>query len=186
MSQAVHPSSSAPTLHGVIAEFEQPEQLLAAARRAHAEGYRRMDAYSPYAIEGLSQALGIRPTRIPLITLVGGILGGAGGYFMMWYSRVISYPLNIGGRANHAWPAFIPITFEMTVLGASLAAFFACLLLNKLPQPYHPVFNAPTFDLASQTRFFLCLEATDPKFDVHQTTAFLKTLNPLSISEVPN
>ncbi len=186
MSHANPTSSATPGLHGVIAEFEQPEQLVAAARRARAEGYRNMDAYTPYAVEGLSQALGMNRTWIPLITLIGGILGGTGGYFMLWYSRVISYPLNIGGRANHAWPAFIPITFEMTVLGASLAAFFGCLLLNKLPQLYHPVFNAPTFELASQTRFFLCVEAIDPKFDLDGTTAFLQTLKPLSVAAVPN
>jgi len=186
MSDTIPPTSPAGGLHGVMAEFEQPEQLLEAAKRAHAEGYRKMDAYTPYAVEGMSQALGINRTRVPLITLIGGIIGGVGGYFMMWYSRVISYPLNIGGRPNHAWPAFIPITFEMTVLGASLAAFFACLALNKLPQLYHPVFNVPTFDLASQTRFFLCIEADDPKFDVAGTSAFLQSLKPVSVAEVPN
>ena len=174
---------SAP-LHGIIAEFEQPEQLLAAARTAWQTGYRRMDAYSPYAVEGLAEAIGFHKTRVPLIMLLGGICGALTAYGMQWYSAVLDYPLNVGGRPPHSWPAFVPITFELTVLFASIAGVIGMLALNGLPKPYHPVFNAPGFKLASQTRFFLCIEARDPQFDVEKVRAFLATLAPLKIMEV--
>src|SRR5437763_1861140 len=163
-------------VYGLMAEFADADDLLAATRRAHAEGYRRMDAYSPFPIEGLAEALGRRGTAGPLLVLLGGMTGGIGGYFMQVYAMAVDYPLNIGGRPQHSWPAFIPITFELTVLFASLAAFFAVFVLNRLPQPYHPVFNAAEFPQASQDRFFLCIESIDPKFDPLNTHRFLERL----------
>jgi hypothetical protein len=169
---------------GLMAEFSDHEQLLAATRYAYAGGYRRMDAFSPFPIEGLAEALGRRGTGIPLLVLLGGMTGAVGGYFMQVYAMAIDYPLNIGGRPLHSWPAFVPITFELTVLCASLTAFFSVFLLNRLPQPYHPVFNAPEFARASQDRFFLCIEAVDPKFDEYQTRRLLESLHPEAVLEV--
>jgi len=171
-------------VYGLMAEFADADDLLAATRRAHAEGYHRMDAYSPFPIEGLAEALGRRGTAVPLLVLLGGMTGGIGGYFMQAYAMAVDYPLNIGGRPLHSWPAFIPITFELTVLCAALTAFFAVFVLNRLPQPYHPVFNAGGFEHASQDRFFLCVEANDPKFDVQHTRRFLESLEPDAITEV--
>jgi len=167
-----------------MAEFEEHEQVLAAARRAYAAGYRRMDAYSPFPVEGLAEALGHEWTAVPLITLMGGMAGGLGGFFMQWYSMGRLYPLNVGGRPLNSWPNFIPVTFELTVLVASLCALISMLVLNRLPQPYHPVFNVPEFRRASIDRFFLCIEAADPKFDLQETWSFLETLEPCMLTEV--
>jgi hypothetical protein len=167
-----------------MAEFEDPNDLVSATRRARAEGYRRMDAYSPLPIEELHEALGAEHTRLPLIVLLGGIVGCLGGYGLQYWSATLAYPLNIGGKPLHSWPAFIPVTFECTILVAALSAVFGMLALNGLPQPYHPVFNVPRFALASRNRFFLCIEATDPRFDLHKTRAFLETLNPREVSIV--
>jgi hypothetical protein len=175
---------SGTAIYGLMAEFETHEQLLDAARRAHEIGYRRMDGYTPFPIEGLPQALGRKRTLVPLIVLLGGIVGGFGGYFMEWYASVVSYPINVGGRPLHSWPSFIPITFELTILGAALSAFFGALAMNKLPQPYHPVFNVPHFERASIDRFFLCIEASDPKFDLIETRKFLEGLKALEVAEV--
>lgn len=171
-------------LYGLMAEFEEHEQLLEAAKRAYAEGYRRMDGFSPFPIEGLAEALGHEMTLVPLFTLIGGIAGGLGGYFMEWYSMGRLYPINVGGRPLNSWPNFIPITFELTVLMASLSALISMLVLNKLPQPHHPVFNMPEFKRASIDRFFLCIETADPKFDREKTWEFLDSLKPLMIAEV--
>jgi hypothetical protein len=174
----------APPIYGLMAEYTAPEAILEAAERAYAEGYRRMDAYTPYPVEGLAEAIGFTRNRIPLIVLIGGLLGGAGAYFMMWFSATIHYPINVGGRPLHSWPAFIPITFELTVLGAALAAVLGMLGLNGLPMPHHPVFNVPGFALASRNRFFLCIQSDDPKFDLAGTRRFLEGLGPKSVSEV--
>jgi hypothetical protein len=171
-------------IFGLMAEFAEHDHLLAAARRAFAEGYRRMDAYSPFPIEGLAEALGHDYTVIPLITLMGGMAGGLGGYFMEWYSMGKLYPLNVGGRPYNSWPNFIPITFELTILIAALSALTAMLVLNRLPQPHHPVFNVPEFRRASIDRFFLCIEVEDPKYDRQATWRFLESLKPLGIWEV--
>jgi hypothetical protein len=171
--------------HGLAAEFASHEALLKAARTARDQGYTRMDAYTPFPVEGMPRALGRKPTRLPLLVLIGGILGGSAGYIMQWYANVVSYPMNIGGRPLQSWPLFIPITFELTVLGAALSAFFGTLLLNRLPQPYHPIFHAPNFERASIDRFFLCIEAHDEKFDPLVTRRFLESLEPLAVSEVP-
>jgi hypothetical protein len=167
-----------------MAEFKEKEEIIAAAESAYAEGYRRIDAYTPFPIEELWRALHHRRTIVPVMTLLGGVVWGLGGYFMQWYAMAVDYPINVGGRPFHSWPQFIPITFEMTVLGASLSALVAMLVSNKLPQPYHPVFGVPGFERASQDRFFLCIEAVDPKFDLSATKLFLRRLEPLNISEV--
>src|SRR4051794_18359037 len=174
-----------PRIYGVLAEFDDPQVLLAAAKAARAEGYRMMDAYTPFPIHGLSDAIGFHRTRLPLIVLIGGIVGCVGGYFMQWYANVVSYPINIGGRPYNSWPAWIPITFEMTVLCAGLAAVLGMLALNGLPTPYHPLFNMPRFELASRTHFFFCIKSTDPKFDAHATRVFLLSLRPISLALVP-
>jgi hypothetical protein len=171
-------------MYGLIAEFESPTALVAAANAARAAGYTRMDAYSPIPIEELHHAIGFHHTKLPLIVLLGGIAGGLLGYGLQYWSSVIEYPLNVGGRPFNSWPAFVPVTFELTILGAALAAVFGMLALNGLPMPYHPVFNAPRFALASRSRFFLCIEARDPRFDREGTQRFLEGLEPRGVSEV--
>ena len=173
-----------PVMHGLMAEFEEHEELLAAARRAYGEGYRRMDAYSPFPIEGLAEALGHENSPIPLFTLAGGIIGGLGAYFMEWIAMAKLYPINVGGRPLNSWPNFIPVTFELTVLIASVSAFVGVFLLCRLPQPHHPAFNAPDFDRASTDRFFLCIEADDPKFGLSETRQFLESLEAVKVTEV--
>jgi len=172
-------------VYGLIAEFRDEQCLVEAAARTIAEGYRNVDAYAPFSVPGLADALGFRKDRVALITLIGGIIGGIGIYFLQWYSAVIDYPINSGGRPLHSWPAFIPATFECTVLGAALAAFFGYLILNGLPRLHHPIFNAADFDLATRNRFFLCVESADPRFDRAATHGFLESLAPLRVSEVP-
>jgi Protein of unknown function (DUF3341) len=176
--------STAPAIYGLLAEFDNAQALVTATRRAHETGYRHMDAYSPFPVEGLAEALGFTRTRMPLVVLIGGILGGVGGYFMLYYSAVFSYPINVGGRPLHSWPAFIPITFELTILGAGLFAVLGMLALNGLPMPYHPVFNVARFALASRDRFFLCIEAADPQFELDKTRSFLMSLQAHEVNEV--
>jgi hypothetical protein len=171
-------------IYGLLAEFREPGALVAAALKAHDEGYRRMDAYTPFPVEGLADVLGFHERKLPLLVLGGGIAGAAGGYLLQYYASVIAYPLNIGGRPFHSWPAFIPPTFETTVLCAAFAAVLGMLALNGLPMPYHPVFNAPRFALASRDRFFLCIEATDAKFDRVETKRFLEALDARDVVEV--
>jgi hypothetical protein len=174
-----------PHLYGLMAEFLKPEAVVAAARQAHLEGYRNMDAYSPMPVDGLAEAIGFQYNRMALIVLIGGLMGAAGAYFMQWFSAVVHYPIEVGGRPYHSWPAFIPITFELTILGAATAAVFGMLALNGLPRPHHPVFNAPNFAMASRSRFFLCIQANDPKFDRVRTREFLLSLDPKEVVEVP-
>jgi len=171
-------------VYGLMAEFDDPTSLVAAAQRARDAGYRRMDAYSPFPIEELHDALGAHDTRLPLLVLIGGLCGCIGGYTLEYWSSVVAYPLNIGGKPLHSWPAFIPVTFETTILVAALTCVLGMLALNGLPQPYHPVFNVPRFALASRNRFFLCIQSTDPKFDVETTRHFLETLNPREVTAV--
>ena len=171
-------------IYGLMAGFSGSEEILSAARRAYENGYRQMDAFTPFPIDGLAESLGRKKPLIPLIVLVAAIGGGLGGYFMQWYAMAVDYPINVGGRPLNSWPAFIPITFELTILSGALAAIFGMLALNKLPEPHHPVFNVPEFERASTDKFFLCIEARDPKFDLAATRKFLETLRPEFISEV--
>ena len=171
-------------IHGLLAEFEDANSLVAAARHAREAGYRHMDAYSPLPIEELHEALGIHDRRLPLIVLLGGIAGALGGYGLQYWASAVAYPLNVGGRPLHSWPAFIPVAFETTILVAALSAVLGMLALNGLPQPYHPVFNVPRFALASRNRFFLCIEKRDPLFDLKATRAFLEGLGPREVTTV--
>ncbi len=173
-----------PPIYGLLAEFDSAEALLVATRQAYEKGYRKMDAYAPFPVEGLSEALGFHRTRLPLLVFIGGVLGCVGGYYLQYYTSVIDYPLNVGGRPLHSWPAFIPITFEMTILVAGLFAVLGMLALNGLPMPYHPVFNVERFALATRDRFFLCIEATDPLFDREQTRKFLEGLQSRGVFDV--
>jgi hypothetical protein len=164
-------------IYGTLAEFASSDLLLESVKKAKDAGYE-VEAYSPFPIEGLADAIGFRENRVPLIVLLGGLAGGIGGYFMQWYSAVISYPINSGGRPLHAWPSFIPATFELAVLGAALAGAIGMLALNGLPRLRHPLFEIPEFDLASRNRFFLCIRSESAR-------SFLEKLEPMRIWEVP-
>jgi hypothetical protein len=163
-------------IYGLMAEFDDAGALVSAARRAFDAGFRRMDAYTPFPVEGLAEAIGFHHTRVPLIVLIGGIIGCIGGYYLQYWVAVIDYPINVGGRPLNSWPSFVPVTFELTILIAALFAFFSVLALNGLPMPYHPVFNVERFELASRSRFFLLVEASDPKFKLDETRSFLEAL----------
>ncbi len=172
------------SIYGLMAEFDSPEALVAAARSAFAEGFRKMDGYSPFPVDGLAEALGFHRTRVPLIVLIGGIIGCLGGFFLQYWVSVIDYPINVGGRPLNSWPSFVPVTFELTILIAALSAFLGVLALNGLPMPYHPVFNVDRFELASRNRFFLCIESGDPKFDSDRTRKFLESVGSQGVYEV--
>jgi hypothetical protein len=172
-------------IFGLMAEFSDGEELVEKTRQAYEAGYRQLDAYTPFPVHGLSEALGLRRNWVPYIVLLGAIAGGLAGYLIQYYTAVIDYPINIGGRPFHSWPAFMVVTFESAVLGAAVGAVVGMLGLNKLPMPYHPVFNVPRFELASRDRFFLCVMATDPKFDLEETRKFLEGLQPQGVYEVP-
>ena len=173
-----------PPLYGVMAEFESPTDLVAAAHKVYSLGYRRINGYSPFPIEELSEAIGFTKTSLPLIVFIGGVVGGLSGFFMQYWIEVIDYPINVGGKPYNSWPAFIPITFEMTVLFAAFSAVLGMLILNKLPQPYHPVFNIPSFALATRDRFFLAIEANDAKFNHAEVVDLLKSLNAVAVNDV--
>jgi hypothetical protein len=172
-------------LNGLMAEFGSATDLVEAAKTTHRSGYNDIEAYSPFPVHGLSEAVGFKKDWVPLIVLIGGLMGACTGYGLQYWVSAITYPVNIGGRPLNSWPSFIIITFELTVLFAGLSAMIGMLILNDLPRPYHPVFNVPQFERASQDRFFLCVFAADPKFDVSQTRRFLESLKPISIAEVP-
>jgi hypothetical protein len=171
-------------LYGLMAEFGTPDDLLKAAQAAREEGYRKFDAYSPFGIEGLAEAVGFPKTRLPVLVFIGGLIGCSGGFFMQWWANVVGYPLNIGGKPYDSWPSFIPITFELTILCAALTTVIGMITLNGLPLPYHPAFNVQRFALASRDRFFLLIEAADAKFDLSETRDFLESLRPEEVSEV--
>jgi len=175
---------SRPPIYGLMAEFPSADALVAAAHQVHEAGFQKVDAFTPYPIEAVSEALDLPRSKVPLLVLVGGLLGGLGGYMLQYWSQVIRYPMNIGGRPVHSWPSFIVPTFECTILGAALTAVIGMILLNGLPLPYHPVFNVPRFALASRDRYFLVIEAVDPKFDPDATRSFLAGLNASEVSEV--
>jgi hypothetical protein len=173
-----------PPLYGLLAEFPDREALLAAARATSAAGYRSIDAYTPLPVEGLSEAIGFHHTRLPWVVFTGAVLGALGGFGMQLYASAVHYPVNVGGRPYNSWPAFIPITFELTILGAATFAVFGLLALNGLPTPYHPLFNVDRFELASREALFLCVKSKDPKFDLRDTRHFLESLSPREIFEV--
>jgi hypothetical protein len=172
-------------LYGVVAEFNDPQTLLDAAVAVREQGYTSIDAFSPFPIHGLAEAIGFHKSRLSLIVLIMGLLGGAGGFFMQWYANVVAYPLNIGGKPLNSWPAWIPITFECAILLAALGAVFGMLALNGLPMPYHPVFNVRRFDSASRDKFFLVIQARDPRFKLEEARSLLQTLGPREVTDVP-
>jgi len=179
-------SASIPTggIHGLMAEFDSATELVAAANKTREAGFVDVDAYSPIPIEELHHAIGFKATKLPLMVLIGGLLGGSGGFTLQYWASAIAYPLNVGGKPLVSWPMFIPVTFECSILGAALTCVFGMIMLNKLPQPYHPVFNVDAFGRASTDRFFLVIETTDPRFERHTTWKFLEGLHPVGVSEV--
>ena len=172
-----------PPIFGLMAEFATPAELLHATRRSVDAGYTKVEAYSSLPIEGLAEALGFR-TRLPLIVLIAGIVGALSGFFLQYWISVMDYPLNISGRPLNSWPSFIPVTFELTVLFAGVTAVVGMIALNRLPEPYHPVFNVPRFELASDDRFFLTIEAEDPRFDPEAVRGFMLGLGAAGVYEV--
>lgn len=172
-------------VHGLLAEFEKADGLIEAARRARAAGYTRVDAYTPYPLKEAAEALGLRRTAVPTVMFVGGLVGCVGGFLMQYWTAVVDYPINVGGRPLNSWPAFIPVTFELTILTSALVGLFGLLALCGLPMLYHPVFNVHAFARASRDRFFLCIEADDPRYDPGETRAFLADLGPREVTEVP-
>jgi len=176
--------ANGPEYFGLMAEFANPEKLVASTRNAYQAGYRHMDAYTPFPVHGLSEALGIKRNWVPYIVLLGAIAGGVGGFMLQYWVATMAYPLNIGGRPLNSWPSFMVITFEMAVLSAGILGVVGMIALNKLPMPYHPVFSVPRFQLASRDRFFLCIFETDPRFDLRQTRQFLEELQPDGVYEV--
>ena len=175
-----------PKTFGLMAEFDNVNDAIIAARRVYAAGYRKLDAYSPFPVEELSEAIGFHKNGVALVCLVGGLLGCTAAYTLQWWINTISYPVNIGGRPFHSWPSFIIVSFEMTILFSGLSAVFGMLALNGLPMPYHPVFNVPRFELASRDRFFIVVFSADKNYDPVRTRQFLEGLNPISVAEVPS
>ena len=173
-------------IYGMMAEFDSAQALVDAAHQTHEAGYKKIDAYSPFPIEGLAEEIGFHHDEVPLVVLIGGIIGGLTGYLMQYWMAAVDYPLNIGGKPPHSWPAFIVITFEMTILFAGISAVFGMLALNGLPMPYHPVFNVPRFSSASKDRFFLIVFSSDKKYEPTQVRRFLEGLHPRAIDEVPS
>jgi len=173
-------------VYGIMAEFDSVNALLDAANRTREAGYKKIDAYSPFPVEGLAEAVGFDRDEVPLVVLIGALIGGLTGYLMQYWISVVSYPVNVGGKPYHSWPAFIVVTFEMTILFAGIAAVLGMLALNGLPMPYHPVFNVPRFAFATKDRFFLIVFSSDPKYNPTAVRRLLESLGPRSISEVPD
>lgn len=171
-------------LYGLAAEFDTPDDIIEATKQVKRAGYSRIDAFSPYPVEELSELIIKRPTRLPWLIFLGGVVGCIGGYLLQYWTQAIEYPLNVGGRPYNSWVSFLPVTFECTILLASLTAVFGMLFLNGFPQPYHPIFNVPRFDLASRNRFFLLIEAADPKFNRTDTSGLLNRLNAREVTDV--
>ena len=175
----------APT-YGLMAEFDNVNDVITAAQRVYGAGYRKIDAYSPFPLEELSEAIGFHKNGVALVCLIGGLLGGSAAFMLQWWINNIAYPVNIGGRPWNSWPSFIIVTFEMTILFSGLSAVFGMLALNGLPMPYHPVFNVPQFESASKDHFFIVIFSSDKNYDAAQTRKFLEGLKPISVAEVPS
>src|SRR5215475_1805297 len=173
-------------IYGLMAEFENVNDAITAARRTYAAGYRKMDAYSPFPVEELSEAIGFHKNGVALICLIGGLLGCTGAFTLQWWINNVSYPINIAGRPLNSWPSFIIVTFEMTILFSGLSAVFGMLALNGLPMPYHPVFNVPQFEGVTKDKFFLVIFSSDKRYDAIGTRRFLESLKPVSVAEVPS
>jgi hypothetical protein len=171
-------------LYGFLAEFENPEALKQCIRLAREEGFQKVDAYTPFPVEGLAEELGIHHSIVPTIVFIGGMLGALTGSVMQVYSSVFDYPINIGGRPLNSWPSFVIVTFELTILFAGISSVLGMLAINGLPKPHHPLFNEPRFDRVTQDRFFFCIEATDPKFDRDKTWSFLQSTKPEGVYAV--
>jgi hypothetical protein len=170
--------------YALVAEFDSADTLLAAAEQARLTGYRKMDAYTPFPVHGLSEAIGFKDVKVPFSVFIGGLCGVTFGFSLLWYTATVDYPLDVGGKPFNSLPSFVPISFECTVLFSALTAVFGMLAYNRLPKPYHPIFNTPGFERASQDRFFLAIEAADPNYDSSKTREFLDSLHPLSVAEV--
>ncbi|MEZ0326912.1 MAG: DUF3341 domain-containing protein [Fimbriimonas sp.] len=179
-----HGHDEGPGIFAMVAEFETADELLAAAEAARDAGFKDIDCYTPFPIHGLSEAMGFRDARVPWFIFTGGMIGAFFGYSLQWYTAVVDYPLNVGGRPLNSLPAFFPVMFECTILFSALTAVFGMLAMNKLPQPYHSIFNTPGFERASQDRFFLEIGATDKRYDSRRTKEFMEGLNPLNVTEV--
>jgi len=179
------PEPSIPTVYGTMAEFDGPQSLLEAVRKAREAGFRRLETYTPYPVEEIAEELGNR-NPLPLVVLCGGCLGALSGYLLQYYTSVISYPVAVGGKPLNSWPSFVIITFEMTILFAALSAVLGMFALNRLPHPYHPVFHVERFSMATRDRFFLVIHSADPAFDASRTPAFLRGLDAAHVFEVPN
>ncbi|HLB93322.1 MAG TPA: DUF3341 domain-containing protein [Terriglobales bacterium] len=173
-------------VYGLMAEFDSAQELVTAAHKTHEEGYRKIDAYSPFPIEGLAEAIGFHKNRVSLVVLIGGLIGGLSAYALQYWVAVITYPVNIGGRPYHSWPSFIIVTFELTILFGGISSAIGMIALNGLPLPYHPVFNVPEFTKATENKFFLVVESSDPQYDSARTRSFLNGLSPRMIAEVPS
>lgn len=171
-------------IHGIIAEFSDQENLIAAAVKIRRAGYTRMDAYTPYPVEELDDILGISEPVLPWLVFFGGIFGAIAGFGLQYWTSVMDYPMNVGGRPNNSWQAFLPVTVETTILCAAVVAILGMLVLNGFPHPWHPIFNAPDFERVSSDRFFLCVEAIDPQFDFTETKHMMMSMNALNVSEV--
>jgi hypothetical protein len=182
----MHHGNSEPesAIYGALAEFADPEEIVVAAHKVREAGYSKIDAYTPFPVHGLVEATGFKDNRVPWVIFFGGLAGAIGGFGLQAYINVVEYPMNVGGRPYIPWPSFIPVTFECTILAAAFAAVLGMLGMNGLPRPYHSIFNVSRFDLASQDRFFLCIESNDPKFDPDDTSKFLETLGAYEVSLV--
>jgi ActD protein len=172
-------------LFGILAEFDGPQSLVAASRRVHDAGYVRFEAYSPFPVQGLAEAIGFERTWLSPIVLAGGVVGCLFGYLLQVWVSAVAYPLNVGGRPLNSWPSFVPVTFEMTILFAALAAVLGMLALNGLPRPHHPLFGIERFARVTRDGFFLCILAADPKFDEQATRGFINSLQPREVFDVP-
>lgn len=181
---SAHSIENSDPLYGLMAEFETAGELVAAARRTREAGFKNFDAYTPFPIHELDDAMDLHDNRVALFTLIGGLIGCVGGFSLASWVQAVALPLNIGGRPLISAPMYIPITFECTVLIGGLTAAISMILMNGMPSPYHPVFNVERFADASRSKFFLCIESDDPKFDRQATAGFLESLGPEEIAEV--